>query len=102
MYGIATRALVQAAEELDTSAPLSLELDRVPAMLQYALDSHTVQRSHVQYQSMERWLLGAFGMIAQEPQGHFDNLMEYCVAQRALFGAASNHLAHGPGSTNMP
>jgi hypothetical protein len=103
MYTHALELMASFARSLDTTAGTGLdvhvELDRVPAMLQFALDSHAVERSHVQYQSMERWLLGAFGLAEAEPDGHFDNLLEYGVAQHALFGSACCHLAHGPGFT---
>eukprot|EP00966_Prymnesium_polylepis_P079368 1839215-Prymnesium_polylepis.1 len=81
------------------SVELPLRLDPVPAMLQFALDSHAVERSHVMYQSMNRWLLGAFGLADSQPDGTFDNLLEYGVAHHALFGASCCHLAHGPGNT---
>ena len=104
MYGTALNLMAAAARTFDTAqgtgVTLPVQLDRVPAMLQFALDSHAVGRDHVQYQSVERWLLGAFGMADAEPNGHFDNLLEHGVVQRALFGAASCHLAHGPGFTD--
>eukprot|EP00966_Prymnesium_polylepis_P015138 349596-Prymnesium_polylepis.1 len=102
-YQAALDAMAMAAQSFGTSARTEvqqpLQLDRVPAMLQFALDSNAVGREHVMYQSMERWLLAAFGMAAAEPDGHFDNLHSYCVAQHALFGSACCHLAHGPGAT---
>ena len=73
MYATALDLMAR-AERLMDATDVHVELDRVPAMLQFALDSHAVERSHVQYQSMERWLLGAFGLADAEPDGHFDNL----------------------------
>ena len=103
MYGTALNLMASAARSFDsaqsTSVRLPLQLDRVPTMLQFALDSHAVQRSHVMYQSMERWLLEGFGMAAAEPGGHFDNLMQYSIAQRALFGSSVTNFTHGPGNT---
>jgi hypothetical protein len=103
MYGTAMNMLAAAARSMDATessqVQMPLQLDSVPAMLQFALDSHAVDRSHVMYQSMERWLLGGFGMAASEPDGKFDNLLNYSVAQHALFGSASCHFAHGPGAT---
>jgi hypothetical protein len=103
MYGSALNMMAAAVRTFDTAASaevqLPVALDRVPAMLQFALDSHAVDRSHVMYQSMERWLLSGFGMAGSEPHGHFDNLLNFSVAQHAMFGAAACHFAHGPGAT---
>ena len=102
-YDAAMEIMTTAASLFDATESsqvhLPLQLDRVPSMLQFALDSHAIERSHVMYQSMERWLLGAFGNNDAEPDGHFDNLLNYSVAQHSLCGAASCHFAHGPGAT---
>lgn len=103
MDGAVFQMMAAAARSFDsaesTVVQLPLHLDRVPAMLQYALESHAVQRSHVMYQSMERWLLEGFGMADAEHAGHFDNLREYGIAQRALFGSSCTNFTHGPGTT---
>ena len=102
MYGAALQAMSLAARSFDAARSTEVVLPRidpVTAMLQFALDSHAVEHSHVMYQSMNRWLLQGFGMADAQPDGSFDHLLEFGVAQHALFGAACSHLAHGPGST---
>jgi len=65
--GLAAAALAAAAEVPVSDSDhgvkeLSLRLDLLPSMLRYAISSHTGIEQHVQYQSLERMLLQAFGL----------------------------------------
>ena len=78
---------------------LSVDMHPVPAMLQHALTSGDMTTGHVAFQSMERLLYQAYGQDRTVPAHQWDNLRNFGIAQRAVGGAASVHLMHGPGST---
>jgi hypothetical protein len=76
---------------------LSLRLDLLPSMLQYAISSHTGIEQHVQYKFLERMLLQAFGLEKIMPPERYQNLVEFEATLRSHFGDSIIRMLHGQG-----
>jgi|MesohylFT_1024984.scaffolds.fasta_scaffold59651_1 hypothetical protein len=100
--GLAAAALAAAAEVPFSDSDhgvkeLSLRLDLLPSMLRYAISSHTGIEQHVQYQSLERMLLQAFGLEKIMPPERYQNLVELEATLRSQFGDSIIRMLHGQG-----
>jgi hypothetical protein len=100
--GLAAAALAAAAEVPVSDSDhgvkeLSLRLDLLPSMLRYAISSHTGIEQHVQYQSLERMLLQAFGLEKIMPPERYQNLVEFEATLRSQFGDSIIRMLHGQG-----
>ena len=100
--GLAAAALAAAAEVPFSDSDhgvkeLSLRLDLLPSMLRYAISSHTGIEQHVQYQSLERMLLQAFGLEKIMPPERYQNLVEFEATLRSQFGDSIIRMLHGQG-----
>ena len=102
-------ALAQEAETVSAEAEASaepfvclpLKLDPVVAMMQFFLDTGQLSRHHLAYQSMDRLLRGAAGMLAPGANEHHE-LRSFCETMKAVGGTAALHLLHGQGAADDP
>ena len=90
-------AVAAALPLADGETALPLRLDLLPSMIQYALSSRTGIEQHVQYLSLERLLLEAFGLEQLMPPERYANLVEFEATLRAQFGEAVVRMLHGQG-----
>jgi hypothetical protein len=83
----------------------TLELDDLPAMLQFAITSGVLSKDHVMYQNMRRFLLRAFGLKHHHgpytDEGEFNTLRQFGVMQLMLHGASATKFAVGRGLEGM-
>ena len=86
-----------AQEHGENELRMGLRLNLLPAILQYALDSHTTIEEHVCYQSLERLMLEAFGLEALMPPERYANLAAFERMQHAMFHSACTQFMHGQG-----
>ena len=77
----------------------TLELDDLPAMLQFAITSGVLSKDHVMYQNMRRFLLRAFGL--NSPSSEFNTLRQFGAMQLMLHGASATKFAVGRGLEGM-
>ena len=91
------QSVADSLEQRNGAATMPLQLDLLPALLQYLLSSGTKIEEHVAYQSLERLCLGAVGQQHLMPAERYANLQSFERAQQVMFGRACTHFMHGQG-----